>query len=226
MDNLIIEPEVYQKIPGLIIITGIAKVENPNKDLIAEYLKTSWDKLTQEVKQHGYKTHPLISQWRDALSHAGTPVKDFPPSIEAIAKRTEKVDKPFSINPIVDTYNAISMNLALPFGAFDLDQLQGMQKLRVSAGGESFIALGSTENDPTTANEIVYADDNSIITRHFMWRQSNTGKIIDSTKNIVIVCELLDSMGADVLTKATDLIQTKFKELLNVEIQNIQILRK
>ena len=223
--KLEIEPQIFERIPGLIVISGIAEVGDANTAGIAEYLKKSWDKLTGEVKQTGYKNHPMVLQWREALTEAQIPINNFPPSIEAIAKRTEKVADPFSISPIVDTYNAISMDLALPFGAYDVNQLQGNLKLRISAGNENFMPMMGKAEEQTLNSEIVYSDDTTVLTRQFLWRQSEKGKILNTTTKIIFVCELLDSMGDETLTRATDLIKTKFKELLNADIQDLVALK-
>jgi DNA/RNA-binding domain of Phe-tRNA-synthetase-like protein len=226
MMKLEIQKEIFERIPGLIVISGTEEVGEADTGKIAEYLKKSWDKLSGEVKVTGYKNHPLVLQWRNALKEAQIPINNFPPSIEAIAKRTEKVAEPFSISPIVDTYNAISMDLALPFGAYDINQLQGNLKLRISAGNESFMPMMGKEEEQTLNSEIVYADDTTVLTRQFLWRQSEKGKILSSTTKIIFVCELLESMGNETLTQAKDLIQTKFKQLLNADIQDLNIINK
>ncbi|MGD2126449.1 MAG: phenylalanine--tRNA ligase beta subunit-related protein, partial [Desulfobacteraceae bacterium] len=172
MGTFVISKDVFKRIPGLIIISGLLKVGKPAREAISRYLNASWSKLSQEVVEQGYKAHPLIAQWRAALRDAGVPLKRCPPSIEAIAKRATKNDTPFSINPVVDTYNAISMDLMLPFGAFDIMHLNGPLYLRVSNGQEPFRPLGSGEPQETEEGEIVYADTSDILTRHFLWRQA------------------------------------------------------
>ena len=101
MGRFVISEEVFERIPGLIIISGILEVGRPAKEAISSYLKQSWRKLSQEVAEEGYKTHPFIAQWREALRNAGVPLKKSPPSIEAIAKRAKKAGDPFSINPTI-----------------------------------------------------------------------------------------------------------------------------
>jgi DNA/RNA-binding domain of Phe-tRNA-synthetase-like protein len=221
--RLITAPEVYKRIPGLILITGIVDSTNPNKEAIKEYLHQSWDKLRTAVLEKGYRTHPLIAQWRAALTQAGIHVKHYPPSIEAIAKRATNMTEPFSINPLVDAYNAVSMNLILPLGAYDTDALSGNLHLRIAREGESFTALGGSSNEPTIASEIIYADDSDVLTRQFLWRQSEKAKITQNTKQFLFVCELLESMGNEVQAHAQKLITTKFKEFFNGEIQNFTI---
>jgi DNA/RNA-binding domain of Phe-tRNA-synthetase-like protein len=221
-----ITSEVFEKIPNLVIISGLLKIGTPDNDGIQAYLKTSWNSLSKEVSEHGHSSHPLIAQWRKALQAAKVSVKKFPPSIQAIAKRTQRFDEPFSINPIVDTYNAICMDLVLPGGAYDLPQLEGGLQLRVSEGGESFNAIGKTENNPTIAGEIVYADEVEVITRQFLWQQADKGKIFGSTENVVFVFELLTDMGDEVLDRTVETIEGKFTSLLNGEISDLFIHRK
>jgi len=220
-----ISSEVYDKIPNLIIVSGKLEIGTPDQEDIQSYLKNSWDNLTKEIERHGHSSHPLIAQWRKALQEAKVSVKKFPPSIQALAKRTQGFDTPFSINPIVDTYNAISMDLVLPGGAYDLPQLDGGLQLRVSKGGEPFSAIGKNENNPTITGEIVYSDDVEVITRQFLWQQADKGKITESTENLVFVFELLSDMGQEVLDNTVRTVKDQFSNLLNGEISDLYIHR-
>jgi len=226
MKPLTITSDVYQLIPNMIILTGIVEIGKPDTTAIKNYLQESWKKLGAEIQIHGLKTHPFISQWRAALQQAGISMKNFPLSIEAIAKRAASINTPFSINPIVDTYNALSMDLALPFGAYDGDQMNGGLQLRTSAGGELFYTLGSNSSEETLEQEIVYSDTVHILTRQFLWRQAEQGKITPQTKRLVFVCELLEEMGEEILQRAQELIPQKFKTLLGTEVSEFAVLQK
>jgi len=225
VEPLRISDDVAEKIPGLVIIAGILEIGASQTQLVSRYLASSWKKLSNAVREHGYKTHPHIDQWREALRRAGVPLKKCPPSIEAIAKRTTKSDSPFSINPIVDTYNAISMDLVLPFGAYDLDQLEGSLALRLCEQPQPFTPLGGGQQEETVEGEIVYTDDADILTRHFLWRQADKGKIMDSSKRCVFVCELLASMGEDTIRSTKTLVEDKFCSLLSGKLSDVVILR-
>lgn len=224
-EPLRISNDVAKKIPGLVIIAGILDTGASHAQLISRYLMSSWNKLSNVAREHGYKSHPHIEKWREALRRAGVPVKKYPPSIQAIAKRTTKSDMPFSVNPIVDTYNAISMDLVLPFGAYDLDQLDGSLALRLCDLPEIFTPLGGSQQEETMVGEIVYADDADILTRHFLWRQAEKGKITYSSKRLVFVCELLTSMGEDTVRSTMSLIEEKFCSLLDGSLSEVVILR-
>jgi DNA/RNA-binding domain of Phe-tRNA-synthetase-like protein len=151
-------------------------------------------------------------------------LKRYPPSIEALAKRTTKSDSPISINPIVDTYNAMSMDMVLPFGAYDLDQMDGGLVLRVCEAPEPFTPLGVVQQEETTKGEIVYADDAAVLTRHFLWRQADKAKIEASSRHFVFVCELLAAMGEDIVYSTKGLIEEKFCSLLAGTLSEVTIL--
>jgi len=220
-----ISESVTEKIPGLVIIAGILEVKAPQTGPVSRYLTAAWEKLGHAVREHGVKTHPHIEMWRAALRSAGPPLKKCPPSIEAIAKRTTKQEAPFSINPIVDTYNAVSMDLVLPFGAFDLEQLDGPLALRVCDQPESFTPLGGGPPEETLAGEIVYADEADILTRHFLWRQAEKGKITRASTRCVVICELLAAMGEETVQRAQNLIEEKFSADLGGILSGVVVLR-
>ena len=226
IEPLHISDEVAKKIPGLVVIAGFLEVGTIQTQLISGCLTSSWEKLGTAVREHGgHKAHPHIQKWREALRGAGVPLKKCPSSIEAIAKRTTKSDSPFSINPVVDTYNAISMELVLPFGAYDLDQLNGSLCLRVCEQPEPFTPLGGGKPEETVVGEIVYADDADILTRHFLWRQADKGKITGGSKRFVFVCELVESMGDDAVRGAKGLIEEQFSSMLGGTLSSVVILR-
>jgi len=217
-----ISPEVFAKLPGFVLISGIVETGSIDAPAIKTYLTEAWEGLKQKLADENSPESLRIKHWVEALKASGIKTKDFPPSIHAIAKRALKGGEVFSVNPIVDAYNAISMELALPLGAYDAEQMQG-HYLRLSQGGEEFLAIGSQENDPTLPGEIVYSDDNTILTRMFIWRQSDKAKITAETKKFIFVCELLDTMGPDMASKAQNLIEEKMKALLGANITNLSI---
>lgn len=223
---VIISPEVFEKLPGLVFISGFAKVDQSkirNLDNIKNYLEQSWQGLQQKVSDPNSEESKRIQLWTETLKASGVKVKDFPPSIQAIAKRATKGGPAFSINPVVDVYNAISMELALPLGAYDTAVLKGELLLRLSAGGEPFIGLGSSESDPTIPGEIVFSDNEEILTRMFLWRQSHNAKITNDTTKFIFVSELLNDMGSDIVERAKNLIVEKMQSLLGAEISNLTV---
>jgi len=223
--TLEISSEVYQVIPGLVVISGFLEPGTPDREGISSYLRESWVKLADEVERHGLFTHPRIAPWVEALEGAGVPVKKFPLSILAMGKRASKIRDPFSINPIVDTYNAISMDLLVPGGAYDLSQMDGGLGLRLSMGGEEFLPIGNGKLSHTVSGEIVYSDEVSVLTRMFLWQQSDKAKVSDSSRRLVFVFELLDTLGGDLVTETCAVIEEKFSTLLGGKVHGLSVQR-
>ena len=221
-----IASHVYDMLPNLVVISGFLEPRDPDKESISAYLNESWIRLAEEVEKHGLITHPRIAPWMKALQAAGILVKKHPFSILAMGKRASKTRAPFSINPIVDTYNAISMDLINPGGAYDMDQMTGSLKLRLSDGGEVFQPLGNGKVSHTLPGEIVYSDESDVLTRMFLWQQSDKAKIANSSKKLVFVFELLDEMGQGLVNDACRKIEEKFMSLLEAKVYGVSIQRK
>jgi DNA/RNA-binding domain of Phe-tRNA-synthetase-like protein len=105
------------------------------------------------------QSHPFIAAWRTTFRSAmNLKGADFPSSIEALAKRVLSGKKLVTINPLVrDIY------------------------LRHTRAGESFQELGAQDRTPVSAGEVCYADAEALITRYFVWRQSEEAKVTPAT---------------------------------------------
>ena len=139
------------------------------------------------------QSHPAIALWRQAFQSLNVPTKKYVSSVETMTKRAAKADsKPFSINPLVDLYNAFSLEYLLPFGGFELaSNVTEDLKLRFSRGNDSFTALDSEEAVGVSAGEILYAYNNMVVTRHINWRQSKEGLIQGDSADVCFMAEIL-----------------------------------
>jgi DNA/RNA-binding domain of Phe-tRNA-synthetase-like protein len=122
-------------------------------------------------------------------------------SIEGLV-RSVQGGGPRSISPLVDLYNAVSLRHLLPCGGEDLDAIEGDLRLTLAAGGESFVPLGSAEESPPAAGEVVYADDAGIVCRAWNWREAERTKLTEETTRAVLVIEALPPRTADELLAA------------------------
>ena len=221
-----IAPQVYEVLPDLVVISGYLEPGDPDQESISAYLNESWNNLAEEVESQGLMTHPHIAPWVRSLQHAGIPIKKYPFSILAMGKRASKTRTPFSINPLVDTYNAVSMDMIIPGGAYDIDQMNGSLKLRLSAGGEVFQPLGNGKLSHTVPGEIVYSDESDVLTRMFLWQQSDKAKIVNSSKRLVFVFELLEEMGQSQIYDARRKIEDRFGFLLDAKVYGVSVHRR
>jgi len=133
--------------------------------------------------------HPFIASWREMYRSFGTKPGDYRPSAEALVRRALKMGGLPTINTAVDAYNAVSVRHLIPMGGFDLDRVAGDIRLRFSPGGEEFTPLGSDKTELTYVGEVVYADDERILTRRWNYRDCDETKITTRTGNAVLFAD-------------------------------------
>lgn len=204
-----IEPTVFARFPGLHIVAAVATgLDNaaPHPS-VSEQWRVVWQRAGSDGAIHGNaQSHPRVRPWREHFQAMGVSGKQFPSSIEALLRRAMKGGEPFSINPLVDFYNTLSLRHTVPAGAFDLRALDTAVDLRLSRAGDSFTALDDAEPIDIPPGEVSYAQGTTILTRHFVWRQSRTGLVASQTRDILFVSEILGELGPRVAEQlATDL---------------------
>lgn len=195
-----IERSIFDPFPGLQIVAAVARgVDNakPNPGLAAA-AASAWEKLRAEIGQGPAQDHPRVRAWREAFRRMGLAPRDFRASIEGAARRASRGDPPLQISPVVDLYHAASWPHVVPAGGFDLGVMEGDVELRRTRPGDRFQALGEAGPVDVMPGEIAWADQHTIITRHFVWRQSEHAKITPATRDVFFVAEVLGELGAGV----------------------------
>jgi DNA/RNA-binding domain of Phe-tRNA-synthetase-like protein len=141
--------------------------------------------------------HPRIKPWRAAFSKLGISGSKFQSSIESMAKRILKGDSFPRINPLVDLYNSVSLRYLVPMGGHDLDTLKGNIHLGFAEGWEPFTPMGGGETMVVPKGELVYRDDQEVLTRNWVWRQCEKDKATEKTRNIFIPIDVLGEVGSE-----------------------------
>jgi DNA/RNA-binding domain of Phe-tRNA-synthetase-like protein len=133
---------------------------------------------------------PAIRSWHEAYRRFGTNPRRIRPSVDALCRRLTRTGRLPRINGPVDLYNSLSVRHAVPAGAFDLDALSGDVMVRFARPGDEFIPLGEPDNVETPRpGEVVYADDISVLSRHWNHRDSDRSKVTEKSRNIVFIFE-------------------------------------
>lgn len=145
----------------------------------------------------------VVKVWRDAYQLFKTK-KGARCSVENLLKRVLKGNPVRSITPSVDIYNIISLKYALPVGGEAIDTFAGDVRLGITEGGDEFIALGATENDPTLPGELCYRDDAGAIFRCWNWRDGQRTALSDESKNALLIIECVDPARINDLEAAID----------------------
>lgn len=192
-----VQPRIWELFPGmrLVVASGEGLDNSGSKPEVASGLQTAAADLRANWGYENAQSHPRVGAWREALRRAGISPKNFPSSIEGFSKRALAGKDIMSINPLVDLYNTMSLRHVVPAGAWDLDTINGNLRLGLTVGGELFTELGSNQSESVAPGEISYLDNSEVITRHFVWRQSERGKVTHATHNFFFVSEVLPEAG-------------------------------
>jgi len=137
-------------------------------------------------------TDPRIADWHAAYRSFGTNPRRTRPSVDALGRRLAKKGTLPRINPAVDSYNAVSVQHALPAGAFDLDRVAGDIDIRYADGTEPFTPLGEPETvEHPKPGEVVYADPAGVLTRHWNHRDAHRTRVTEDSARVAFVLETL-----------------------------------
>jgi DNA/RNA-binding domain of Phe-tRNA-synthetase-like protein len=199
--QLIVHPDIFDRFPGLRLAVAVAtSIDNrtPRPDLLAAWHR-AWAEAGAQAAPYGNaQSHPRVTPWGERFRAMGISRKEFPSSIEALLRRALKGGEPFSINPLVDFYNTISLRYTVPAGGFDLDHIAGPIELRLTRQGDHFTALGTDTAEPVPPGEVAYTDGSTVLTRHFVWRQSCDAALTPDTRSLFLVSEILGEVGPEV----------------------------
>lgn len=214
-----VKSDIWALFPGMLLV--VARVDNvnntePNPGLYHELVKTG-ENTRANWGYDDLKQHPFISAWRDNLRRIGVNPGDFPCAIESLCRQVLKGRQLPNINPVVNFYNMLSLRNVVPVGGWSVDADNEIQ-LRLTAADEPFTALGKTEPELVAAGEIAYAAENTLVTRHFVWRQAERAKITPETKNVFLIAEILPEVGREVAERVEQEFRTELEGGFNVRV--------
>lgn len=199
-----IEEDFWALFPGAVIGIVVARGLDNSGDagsLTAALLEAQVQEAAGRLGDDDIATHPAIAPWRSAYAAFGVKPNKYRSSIEALL-RSARNGSVRNINPLVDLYNCVSLKYFLPCGGEDLQAVQGDIRLTRAAGGEHFVPLGSEEEQPPQAGEVIYRDDAGVICRSWNWREAERTKLTRTTTSAFLCIEALPELGKDRLEGA------------------------
>lgn len=206
LDDISVAQAVFELRPdyvvSLIEISGLPS--GPSDDQSREQLELA----VQHAMADGGDQHPHILAWRDAFRGFGVRPKRTPPSADALRQRLDR-GLP-AINRVVDIYNAVSVEHAIPVGGEDMDRYVGSARLVLATGEESFdiFSEGRLVNDPPLPGEVVWRDDEGVTCRRWNWRQCVRTRITEESSRGYFLLERLEPLQVTALeSAAADLIE-------------------
>ena len=134
---------------------------------------------------------PRVLAWREAFRGFQADPEVDKPSLEALLARVlDGHDIPFH-NKAVAIANLISLRHALPCGGDDLTRIDGNFGLRFAEGLESFSGIGEEEDQHPEPGEVIYADDQKVLCRRWIWRQGEPSKMTEDSSCVAINVDVL-----------------------------------
>jgi len=181
-----IAPEIFAKYPGYArgVVLAFEIHNRPSPESLIRLLREAEQAVRQQATVENIAEHPRIKSWREAYKAFGAKPSEYRSSVEAMARRVLRNDQLPSINALVDIGNIVSLRHLLPVGGHSMDELTRDISLRLATGEEMFIPFGSTEVEHPLPGEVIFAEDNTVLTRRWTWRQANHTLTLPETKNI------------------------------------------
>lgn len=152
-------------------------------------------RLAAEVRPGFIETDPVLAGFRALHDAVGRSNRRFPASAEALVGLYLRKGIIPGINPVVDIYNAVSLETRLSLGAHDVREVRGNITLRLTTGNERFVPLGATAPETVPAGEYAYVDDGGEILCRLEHRQCERTRVTPGTRDVF--CILQGHAGTD-----------------------------
>jgi DNA/RNA-binding domain of Phe-tRNA-synthetase-like protein len=224
--QLVIDQPFWELFPDATIGVVVARdIDNQpdGRSTIGALLQAAVADASTRLGEADLATHPAIAPWRDAYRRFGMKPAKFRSSIENLL-RSARAHGIREINPLVDIYNAVSLKHWLPCGGEDLRTVRGDIHLTRASGGEYFVPLGSSEEQPPQPGEVIYHDDEGVLCRSWNWREAERTKLTPDTSNAILVIEGLPEMGRAAVeaacTELANLVRQHLGGQTSVELLN------
>lgn len=147
-----------------------------------------------------------MAAWADVFRKFGAKPQRTPCSAESLRKRVLRDGSLASIDPVVDLYNAISIQYAVPVGGENIEAYVGSPRLAVADGTELFdtIKEGSPATESPEPGEVIWRDDKGVTCRRWNWRQGTRTRLNANSRHMWFILESLPAMPLEALTEAGD----------------------
>jgi DNA/RNA-binding domain of Phe-tRNA-synthetase-like protein len=199
-----ISEDVANLAPGyraLSIVVEAAPITNPevaSKALVQAYKSVQSNDV-------GWADAHLMA-WADVFRRFGAKPQRTPCSAEALRKRVKRDGSIARIDPVVDLYNAISIEYAIPVGGENAEAYVGSPRLVAADGTEVFDTMkeGLPAQEHADPGEVVWRDDQGVTCRRWNWRQGIRTRLNADAKHMWFILESLPTMPIEALTEAGD----------------------
>ncbi|WP_439826465.1 B3/B4 domain-containing protein [Aeromonas caviae] len=199
-----IDPEIARLAPGFCALSIVVEAAPVIDTLVGERA------LAQACAALGTDEAPWalehLAAWDQVFKGFGAKPARTPCSAQALRKRVLRDGVLPAIDPVVDLYNAISIEYAIPVGGEDLAAYVGAPRLVIADGSECFDTLkeGLPTQEAPAPGEVVWRDDLGVTCRRWNWRQGIRTRLSLSSPRMWFILECLPPMPRTALWEAGD----------------------
>lgn len=199
-----IDPEIARLAPGFCALSIVVEAAPVIDTLVGERA------LARACAALGTDEAPWalehLAAWDQVFKGFGAKPARTPCSAQALRKRVLRDGVLPAIDPVVDLYNAISIEYAIPVGGEDLAAYVGAPRLVIADGSECFDTLkeGLPTQEAPAPGEVVWRDDLGVTCRRWNWRQGIRTRLSLSSPRMWFILECLPSMPRTALWEAGD----------------------
>jgi DNA/RNA-binding domain of Phe-tRNA-synthetase-like protein len=212
-----IDPRIWELRPDFVaaVVRARGLSNGPSDDASTSLLRRAERTARETLNGADPATLPHLAAWRDAYRAFGAKAQRTPSSAEALMKRAVGADGLPAINRLVDLYNAVSVEFALPVGGEDLARTVGTSRLTVATGREPFDTVRSGEPvvEHPAAGEVVWLDDVGVTCRRWNWRQCLRTRLTEDSTDAWFVLERLDPLPLPTLAQASETLVRGLRDL-------------
>ncbi|WP_312757957.1 B3/4 domain-containing protein [Pantoea brenneri] len=199
-----IDPAVFALAPGfraISIVVEAAPVTRP--EVGGQALKRACHQLLEQDVEWA-DAH--LAAWAEVFKAFGAKAKRTPCSADALRKRVMRDGVMPAIDPVVDLYNAISIQYALPVGGENIAAYVGAPRLTIADGSESFdtVKQGDVVYESPEPGEVIWRDDRGVTCRRWNWRQGVRTRLDAQARQMWFILESLPAMPLTALQQASD----------------------
>jgi len=204
--QLSVDPRIFESFPSLAVGVVIAEgIDNQARDETAiERLREQMEAVRAAWSTETLREEPRLVVWRNAYRSFGAKPKKHRCSVENLIRMLISEQDIPSINPIVDLYNAASLEHVIPMGGDDLDRVDGDIQLTLAQGTERFIPLNGRESVHPKIGEVIYRDDREVLCRRWNWRECDKTKMTEQSTNLCLVVEGLPPFSSEAVQRIAD----------------------
>lgn len=211
---------------GEVFLLELKGIDNTKKEDEYEKFASLLNDATKETSkfftEEVFSNNEVVKIWREAFSKFKTK-KGARSSIEALLKRANQGRTFNPINPLVDIYNSVSLEFALPCGGEDIDSIDGNMHLGLAKGGERFLPLGEEKDSPALEGEIIYYDNSGAICRCLNWREAQRTMLTENTKNAILVIETINESQKQRAEEALQKLKKLCEEYFNIDVSEFRL---